>query len=45
MMILMKTAAQWLQDLTFDLENLETVRANLKFRGAQGTSGTSRYGK
>jgi adenylosuccinate lyase len=37
----MKTAAQWLQDLTFDLENLESVRANLKFRGAQGTFGVS----
>ncbi|KAH8124588.1 L-Aspartase-like protein [Trichoderma asperelloides] len=33
-------AAQWLQDLTFDLENLENVRKNLKFRGAQGTTGT-----
>ncbi|TFB01572.1 Adenylosuccinate lyase, partial [Trichoderma ghanense] len=33
-------ASQWLQDLTFDLENLENVRKNLKFRGAQGTTGT-----
>ncbi|KAI5465930.1 L-Aspartase-like protein [Mariannaea sp. PMI_226] len=35
-----RRAAQWLQDLTFDLEALETVRNNLKFRGAQGTTGT-----
>ncbi|PTB63059.1 Adenylosuccinate lyase [Trichoderma citrinoviride] len=35
-----QAASQWLQDLTFDLENLENVRKNLKFRGAQGTTGT-----
>ncbi|RFU78407.1 adenylosuccinate lyase [Trichoderma arundinaceum] len=35
-----RRSSQWLQDLTFDLENLETVRKNLKFRGAQGTTGT-----
>ncbi|GFP59105.1 adenylosuccinate lyase [Trichoderma asperellum] len=35
-----RRSAQWLQDLTFDLENLENVRKNLKFRGAQGTTGT-----
>ncbi|EGR47112.1 hypothetical protein MKX07_003956 [Trichoderma sp. CBMAI-0711] len=35
-----RRSSQWLQDLTFDLENLENVRKNLKFRGAQGTTGT-----
>ncbi|KAF3922910.1 hypothetical protein ABW20_dc0100628 [Dactylellina cionopaga] len=35
-----KRAAQWAQDLMFDLENLESVRDGLKFRGAQGTTGT-----
>ncbi|TPX16457.1 uncharacterized protein E0L32_003751 [Thyridium curvatum] len=35
-----RRAAQWLQDLTFDLEALETVRKNLKLRGAQGTTGS-----
>jgi adenylosuccinate lyase len=39
----MRTAAQWLQDLTFDLEALETVRRNLKFRGAQGKFRASQY--
>ncbi|KAL6852603.1 hypothetical protein ACO1O0_007150 [Amphichorda felina] len=33
-------SAQWVQDLMFDLEALESVRDNLKFRGAQGTTGT-----
>ncbi|KAI9772448.1 MAG: adenylosuccinase ade13 [Geoglossum simile] len=35
-----RRAAQWLQDFTFDLEDLEYVRANLRFRGAQGTTGS-----
>ncbi|KAL8669229.1 MAG: hypothetical protein Q9168_006178 [Polycauliona sp. 1 TL-2023] len=35
-----KRAAQWAQDLMFDLENIEFVRNGLKFRGAQGTTGT-----
>ncbi|KAI1813747.1 L-Aspartase-like protein [Poronia punctata] len=35
-----KRAAQWVQDLMFDLQNIEQVRNDLKFRGAQGTTGT-----
>jgi adenylosuccinate lyase len=35
-----KRAAQWAQDLLFDLEAIEHVRAGLQFRGAQGTTGT-----
>ena len=35
-----RRAAQWLQELVFDLEDIEYVRENLKFRGAQGTTGT-----
>lgn len=35
-----KRAAQWVQDLMFDLESIQQVRNNLKFRGAQGTTGT-----
>ncbi|KAL8869409.1 MAG: hypothetical protein Q9174_004292, partial [Haloplaca sp. 1 TL-2023] len=35
-----KRAAQWAQDLMLDIESIETVRHNLKFRGAQGTTGT-----
>jgi adenylosuccinate lyase len=35
-----KRAAQWLQNLVIDLEQLETVRRDLKFRGAQGTTGS-----
>ncbi|KAI0021623.1 Adenylosuccinate lyase [Xylariomycetidae sp. FL0641] len=35
-----KRVAQWAQDLMFDLECIEAVRDGLKFRGAQGTTGT-----
>lgn len=35
-----KRAAQWAQDLLFDLESIEIARNGLKFRGAQGTTGT-----
>lgn len=35
-----KRAAQWAQDLLFDLEAMEHVRESLQFRGAQGTTGT-----
>ncbi|KAI2643648.1 L-Aspartase-like protein [Xylaria nigripes] len=35
-----KRAAQWIQDLMFDLQAMEQVRNDLKFRGAQGTTGT-----
>ncbi|KAF1833733.1 Adenylosuccinate lyase [Decorospora gaudefroyi] len=35
-----KRAAQWAQDLLFDLEAIEHVRSGLQFRGAQGTTGT-----
>lgn len=35
-----KRAAQWAQDLLFDLESIENARNGLRFRGAQGTTGT-----
>lgn len=35
-----RRAVQWVQDLVMDLEDIEYVRAGLKFRGAQGTTGT-----
>ena len=35
-----RRAAQWAQDLVMDLDDIEYVRASLKFRGAQGTTGT-----
>jgi adenylosuccinate lyase len=35
-----KRAAQWAQDLLFDLQAIEHVREGLQFRGAQGTTGT-----
>lgn len=36
----MDAAAGWAQDLLMDLNEFERVRAELKFRGAQGTTGT-----
>ncbi|KAL8653645.1 MAG: hypothetical protein Q9226_003769 [Calogaya cf. arnoldii] len=35
-----RRAAQWAQDLAMDLEDIEYVLAGLKFRGAQGTTGS-----
>ncbi|RGP80521.1 adenylosuccinate lyase [Fusarium longipes] len=35
-----KRAAAWAQDLLMDLQEFERVRSELKFRGAQGTTGT-----
>jgi hypothetical protein len=35
-----RRAAQWVQDLVMDLEDIEKVREDLRFRGAQGTTGT-----
>ncbi|EWC45705.1 adenylosuccinate lyase [Drechslerella stenobrocha 248] len=35
-----KRAAQWAQDLLLDLESIESARDSLRFRGAQGTTGT-----
>ncbi|KAH8203268.1 hypothetical protein TruAng_002566 [Truncatella angustata] len=35
-----KRAAQWAQTLMMDLEDIEHVRKELRFRGAQGTTGT-----
>ncbi|KAG6063850.1 hypothetical protein E4U32_000819 [Claviceps aff. humidiphila group G2b] len=35
-----RRAAQWAQDLMMDLEAIEAVRSRLRFRGAQGTTGT-----
>ncbi|CAG8953602.1 hypothetical protein HYFRA_00010061 [Hymenoscyphus fraxineus] len=35
-----RRAAQWVQDLLMDLEDITRVRADLRFRGAQGTTGT-----
>jgi adenylosuccinate lyase len=35
-----RRAAQWTQDLLMDLEDISRVRADLRFRGAQGTTGT-----
>ncbi|POR39472.1 Adenylosuccinate lyase [Tolypocladium paradoxum] len=35
-----KRAAGWAQDLMMDLVELERVRTELRFRGAQGTTGT-----
>jgi adenylosuccinate lyase len=35
-----RRAAQWIQDLLMDLEDITRVRDDLRFRGAQGTTGT-----
>ncbi|KAL6414492.1 primary-amine oxidase [Ilyonectria robusta] len=35
-----KRAAQWIQELVMDLEDIEHVRDQLRFRGAVGTTGT-----
>ncbi|KAI0477668.1 adenylosuccinate lyase [Xylariaceae sp. FL0804] len=35
-----KRATTWIQDLTMDLEDIERVTDELKFRGAQGTTGS-----
>lgn len=35
-----KRATLWIQDLLMDLENLDFVISNLKFRGVKGTTGT-----
>lgn len=35
-----KRACLWLQDLCFDLDNIEHARENLRFRGVKGTTGT-----
>lgn len=35
-----RRAAQWVQDLVMDLEDIERVNEDLRFRGAQGTTGT-----
>lgn len=35
-----RRAAQWGQDLLMDLEDIEYVQSGLRFRGAQGTTGT-----
>lgn len=35
-----RRAAQWVQDIMMDLEDIERVRSDLRFRGAQGTTGT-----
>ena len=35
-----KRCTLWIQDLMTDLENIEYILANLKFRGVKGTTGT-----
>lgn len=35
-----KRSCMWIQDLLMDLKNLETAKANLRFRGIKGTTGT-----
>lgn len=35
-----RRSAQWAQDLVMDLDDIEYARTGLKFRGAQGTTGT-----
>jgi adenylosuccinate lyase len=33
-----RRASQWVQDLAMDLEDIERVRADLRLRGAMGTT-------
>jgi adenylosuccinate lyase len=35
-----KRACQWIHDMMFALDHIQQVRSELKFRGAQGTTGT-----
>lgn len=35
-----RRVSQWVQDLLMDLRDIQRVRADLRFRGAQGTTGT-----
>lgn len=35
-----KRACMWLQDLVLDLDNIETVKDNLQYRGLKGATGT-----
>lgn len=35
-----RRSAQWAQDLVMDLDDIEYARTGLRFRGAQGTTGT-----
>ena len=35
-----KRACLWLQDLCMDLENIQRIRRDLRFRGVKGTTGT-----
>ncbi|KAA8565667.1 hypothetical protein MFRU_006g02520 [Monilinia fructicola] len=35
-----RRATQWVQDLLMDLEDIKRVRGDLRYRGAQGTTGT-----
>ncbi|KAM3079609.1 adenylosuccinase ade13 [Clarireedia jacksonii] len=35
-----RRACQWVQDLLMDLDDITKVRADLRYRGAQGTTGT-----
>jgi adenylosuccinate lyase len=35
-----RRAAQWIQELLMDLEDITKVRADLRYRGAQGATGT-----
>ena len=35
-----KRACLWISDLVFDLQNIQRLRNELRFRGAKGTTGT-----
>jgi len=35
-----RRAAQWTQELLMDLEDITKARVDLRYRGAQGTTGT-----